>query len=144
MAWCLALSVAVASSPAEAAKPDGVQITVRVLNQDNMPISTAVVRHPEEQERHPVNAETGEWRASVLYLADGTEFQFEKGMQVQFEVSAPGYKNARVQYTVRKRKNLFEVALEPLEPGREVAGEEAPVIRFRRDKPIDGAPEDSR
>ena len=57
------------------AKPDkvaeGVPVRVIVLDIDRKPISTAVVRHPQEADRHRVNSVDGSWEASVLYMPDG-------------------------------------------------------------------------
>ena len=43
--------------------------------------------------------------------APSDELIFEKGMELEFEVSAPGYENASIVYVVRKRKNLAQVYL---------------------------------
>lgn len=133
------LASAFATAPAVAADDSvGVPVTVEVLDVAGGPIATAVVRHPSEADRHRVNTETGRWTAQVLYLPNGDELIFEKGMELEFEVSAPGYKNARVKYFVRKRKNLVPVTLEKME--FEVSADEDvedPVIQFGRDKPID-------
>ncbi|MEO0603996.1 MAG: hypothetical protein AAF211_21345, partial [Myxococcota bacterium] len=83
------------------ANPEGVPVTVRVLDDTGDPLATAVVRHREEKDRHRVNAETGEWTARVLYLPDGRERFIEKGMELDLEVSAPGYRTERVLYRVR-------------------------------------------
>lgn len=136
--WSLLLAAAVAlSSPALAKDDDGIPVTVEVLDTEGKPISTAVVRHPDEADRHRVNTETGRWSAAVLYLPNGDEIIFKKGMELEFEVSAPGYKNARVKYFVRKRKNLVPVVLEKMDFKLEVDDEDDPVIQFGRDKPID-------
>ena len=116
----------------------GIPVTVQVTDAMQLPIATAVVRHPSEQDRHRVNTETGKWVASVLYLPDGNELVFIKGMELEFEISAPGYKNARVTYFVRKRKNVVPVVLEKMEFDLESEDDvEDPVIQFGRDKPID-------
>lgn len=96
------------------ADPEGIPVTVRVVDAAGEPVSTAVVRHPDEKDRHRVNAETGEWTDRVLYLPDGRELFFTKGMQLELEVSAPGYRTEHVVYTVRRRKNVFEVPLTQL------------------------------
>lgn len=130
--WC-----GVAAAPAFAEEV-GIPVTVQVTDEAGAPIPTAVVRHPEEADRHRVNTETGRWVASVLYLPDGSELVFEKGKELEFEVSAPGYANARVKYFVRKRKNLVPVVLQKMELKLEEDDDmEDPVIQFGRDKPID-------
>lgn len=116
----------------------GVPVTIQVVDAAGTPIPTAVVRHPDEADRHRVNTETGKWVASVLYLPNGDEIVFEKGMELEFEISAPGYQNARMTYFVRKRKNLVTVVLEKMEIQLSNDDDlEDPVIQFGRDKPID-------
>ncbi|MBX2799176.1 MAG: hypothetical protein KTR31_15995 [Myxococcales bacterium] len=115
----------------------GIPVTVRVIDaQTGEPIRTAVVRHPREQDRHRVNTETGQWTESVLYMPDGSELVFEKGMELEFEVSAPGYANQRVTYLVRRRKNTFEVPLTRMEIDLSDEDPEDVIIQFGRDKPI--------
>ncbi len=126
------------SSGALAQEEIGVPVTVWVTDTVGAPISTAVVRHPSEESRHRVNTETGKWTDSVLYLPNGDELIFEKGMELEFEISAPGYQNARVKYFVRKRKNLVPVVLQKMELDlTEETDMDDPVIQFGRDKPID-------
>ena len=125
------------SSPA-LADDVGIEVTVHVTDVNGEPIKTAVVRHPSEQDRHRVNTETGKWKTSVLYLPNGDEIVFEKGMELEFEISAPGYNNARVSYIVRKRKNIVPAVLEKMDFELESEDElDDPVIQFGRDKPID-------
>ena len=125
------------SVPAQAAEV-GIPVTVRVIDAESgKPIETAVVRHPDEQERHRVNTETGQWTDSFLYMPDGSELIFDKGMQLEFEVSAPGYMNQRVTYTVRRRKNTFEVPLTKMEIDLTDEDPDDIVIQFGRDKPIE-------
>lgn len=113
---------------------DGVPVYVTVMDLQGEPVSTAVIRHPDEADRHRVNAATGEWFASVLYLPDGSELIFTPGMTIQFEISAPGYMMQIVQYDIRKRKNRIEVTLPPL-PLDEDDEIEEPLIQFGRDRP---------
>ncbi len=116
----------------------GVPVTVRVVDAETaVPVATAVVRHPNEQDRHRVNTETGAWVGSVLYMPNGDELVFEKGLFLEFEVSAPGYENTRVEYTVRKRKNVIEVPLAKMQIDMAEEDPEDIVIQFGRDKPID-------
>lgn len=136
----LVLVPVVLSSSAEAKKgseadPEGVPVKVKVLDVDGNPIATAVVRHPDEADRHRVNSLTGEWFNSVLYLPDGSEMIFTPGMQLLLEISAPGYMTKIIQYDIRKRKNNIEVALDKLEI--EEQSIEEPTIQFGRDKPRD-------
>lgn len=126
--------VAVAAAPLEE-----VPVKVVVTDEEGKPISTAAVRHPLEAERHRVNTFDGSFEASVLYLPDGSELKFVKGMVVEFEVSAPGYVNTKFQYTVRARKNVVPVTLQKMVLDIGDPDEEDPVIQFGRDKPIDGS-----
>ena len=116
----------------------GIPIAVQVFDAAGVPISHAGVRHPQEQDIHKVNVETGAWTASVLYLPLGDELVFAKKMEVEFEVSAAGFKNALVKYKVRKRKNVLRVVLEEDELLANGALDfEDPIIAFSRDKPLD-------
>lgn len=126
------------SSSAAAAEEEGIPVTVRVVDSVALtPIPTAVVRHPKEQDRHRVNTETGTWTGNVLYMPDGSEMFFEKGMTVEFEVSAPGYVNTRISYVVRKRRNSVDVPLVKMAIDMSSEDPEDITIQFGRDKPID-------
>ncbi len=112
---------------------DGVPIQVTVVDVEGKPISTAVVRHPEEADRHRVNSLTGVWEAEILYLPDGSELVFTPGTTLTLEVSAPGYMTQIIQYDVRKRRNRIEVLLPVLDIDE--TGIDEPLIQFGRDKP---------
>ncbi len=114
----------------------GVNVKVKVLDDSNKPVATAVIRHPEEDQRHPVNSVDGTWEASVLYLPDGSELVFEPGKPVRLEISAPGYVTQHVEYQVKKRKNSFAVNLKAIE--LDDSSIEEPVIQFGRDRPREG------
>jgi hypothetical protein len=120
----------------------GIPLAIQVLGPDGMPLSTAKVRNPQEKEPHSVRTNDGTWEGDVLYLPDGTEVFFDKGMELTFEVSAPGYKNRKITYVMRKRKNKVVVQLEKLKLGIDDFEDEDPVIQFGRDKPIGGRPID--
>lgn len=147
LAWMLAAAVPAAgvvavTSPAMAKKDEdgGVPLAIQVLDEGGMPLPTAKVRNPQEKESHSVRTNDGTWEGDVLYLPDGTEVFFEKGMELTFEVSAPGYKNQKITYVMRKRKNKILIQLEKLDLGLDEFGDEDPVIQFGRDKPIGGRP----
>ena len=133
--FALALALALAPLSAEAKKSEsgGVPVEVTVLDEAGKPIATAVIRHPEEADRHRVNAMTGSWAADVLYLPDGSELVFTPGMSITLEVSAPGYQTQIVQYDIRKRRNRLEVSLPVLVVDE--SGIDEPLIQFGRDKP---------
>ncbi len=127
------------SHPASAKKPagEGVPIRVTVVDATGAPVPTAVVRHPEEADRHRVNAATGEWEASALYLPDGSDLAFVPGMTLELEVSAPGYLTQVLEHEVRKRKNRVEIVLEAID--LDAADESEPLVEFGRDRPRDDA-----
>ena len=112
---------------------EGVPVKVYVVDDEAKPISTAVVRHPSEADRHRVNAETGHWEGSVLYLPDGSELIFTPGIVLELEVSAPGYVTKVISYDVKKRRNQFPVVLDGMSL-KDTEFEE-PIIQFGRDKP---------
>ena len=89
-------------------------------------------RHPQEQDRHRVNAVDGSWEGNALYMPDGTELRFTAGMTLELEISAPGYTTQVFQYQVRKRKNTVQVSLPKIES--EATPVEEPVISFGRDE----------
>ena len=114
-------------------KDEGVQVRVIVLDEAREPIRTAVVRHPEEADRHRVNSVDGSWESNVLFLPDGSELRFTPGMTLDLEISAPGYMTQVFQYQVRKRRNTVEVALLVIEMDDTTI--EEPNITFKQDKP---------
>lgn len=131
--WLLATLLSFGSADALAGKAtEGVPIQVTVVDVEGKPISTAVVRHPEEADRHRVNSLTGIWEAEILYLPDGSELVFTPGSTLTLEVSAPGYMTQIIQYDIRKRRNRIEVLLPILEVDENDI--EEPLIQFGRDK----------
>lgn len=122
------------SFPAFAKKEsEGVPVRVIVLDPEGQVIPTAVVRHPDEMDRHRVNSVDGSWEANVLYLPDGSELRFTTGMTLDLEISAPGYMTQVYQYQVRKRRNVVEVTLQPIEMDDSTI--EEPIITFKQDRP---------
>ncbi len=116
-------------------KGEGTPVKVIVTSETGEPVSTAVIRHPDEADRHRVNAVDGSWESAVLYMPDGTELVFEPGLTLRLEISAPGYMTQVIQYDVRKRNNKIPVSLSLLELESEEI--EEPVIQFGRDRPRD-------
>ena len=134
----LLLATSFITAPALAAGPDeGLQLAVTVLNSDGEPIPTATIRHPEEQDRHRVNAVTGTWEESELYMLDGSEFPFARGTLINLEISAPGYVNQPVSYKMRRWRNKLVVQLDELVVADDDILEDSPMIQFARDRPID-------
>ena len=142
MAWIFGIVswLMVVATPAMA-EDTGIPLTVTVVDSvTELPISTAVVRHPDEKNRHQVNTANGSTTISVLYMDDGTEVIFTKGMQLTFEISAPNYLNQKFTYVMRRRKNRVTVPLSKMNLDIEMDEEDDPVIQFGRDKPLDGQP----
>lgn len=132
------LATALFASSAANAADEGIEVTVEVRDYEtNEVVPTAVVREPREAVRHRVNVKDGRWRERVLYLADGSELVFTKGMHLTFEVSAPGYKNEIATYVVRKRKNIVPVLLTKMEIKLDEDYDNEPNISFGRDRPLD-------
>jgi hypothetical protein len=139
--WVLIVSAvfSVVVSTGASAEDAGIPLAITVIDATTeAPIKSAVVRHPDEQNRHQVNTATGTTEMSVLYMDDGTEVIFTKGMQLSFEISAPGYLNQKVTYIMRKRKNRITVRLSKMEMDMDMEDEDDPVIQFGRDRPLDG------
>lgn len=133
--------VVTASATAYAKKDDspGIMLEIQVIDAESEePIKTAKVRNPQEKEPHSVNTDDGVWKGDVLYLPDGTEVFFEKGMSLTFEISAPSYTTEKRTYTMRKRNNRIVVPLSKMSLDIDELMEDDPVIQFGRDKPIGG------
>lgn len=130
----LVLGATLVTHPALARKKNK-QVSVKVIvkDEEGEPIPTAIVRHPEEAERHRVNAVEGSWEADVLYMPDGSELVFTPGMTLELEISAPGYVTQVIQYEVRRRNNKIPVTLKKLELESEEI--EEPMLQFGRDRP---------
>jgi hypothetical protein len=129
-------SLAFLPGDASAKKGDGsvgTRVNVAVMNEEGEAIPTAVIRHPDEADRHRVNSVDGSWEEEVLYMPDGTELIFEPGLVLFLEISAPGYETQVIQYEVRKRKNFVEVSLAKLIFDDEEI--EEPMMSFGRDTP---------
>jgi hypothetical protein len=127
-------------SPLAFAKKDvlaGVPVRVTVRDAQGAPVPTAVVRHPKEADRHRVNAATGEWEASALYLPDGSDLAFAPGMRLELEVSAPGYLTQVVEHEVKKKKNRVDVVLEAID--LDAPDDAEPILEFDRDVPREDA-----
>ena len=129
--WLLAALVGVGGCGPKVGT-DGVPLKVYVLNGKGDPIATAVVRHPDEADRHRVNAATGHWEGSVLYMEDGSELIFEPNTTIQLEISAPGYLTKVISYDIKKRRNQFPVTLDKLSLKEDEF--EEPIIQFGHDK----------
>lgn len=116
---------------------EGVEVKLRVVDESGGPITTAVVRHPDEADPHRVNSMSGEWNGSVLYLPGGGEIVFQPGMHLRLEVSAPGYLTRVIGYDIQRRKNEFEVTLNALNvDDMDIV---QPTLEFGRDKPREGS-----
>lgn len=114
----------------------GIPLTLKVVDEQGKVIPSAVIRHPEEQERHRVNSYDGTWTASWLIMPDGRELVFERDLLLEFEISAPGYLNKPVVYVMKRRKNSVEIVLEPMDFSFEEDELDEPEIGFGVDKPL--------
>lgn len=142
-----ALTALVVAAPtlafAKKGNQEGIELVIAVVDaKTEEPVRTAKVRNPQERETQSVNSDTGEWRGRVLYLPDGTEVFFDRGMELTFEISAPNYKLQKIVYTMRKRRNRVVVPLEEMTLDLDDLEDDEPVIQFGRDKPIGGRPID--
>jgi hypothetical protein len=133
----LLLTAAVLLTGPAHAKKGAIPLTVQVEDGAGEPIITAAVRHPVERERHRVNHVTGAWTTTALYLPGGEVLKFDPGMEIEFEVTAPGYVSETIRYIVRKRKNVIEVTLMEMDLTEDREAHDDPIIAFGRDKPID-------
>lgn len=101
-------------SMALADEPRGTPVRVVVTDATGAPVPSANVRNPQEAERHPVNTLDGSWTGSYLYLPDGSEVTFTPKMNLDLEISAPGFQLAHVHYVIHKSKNVVPVVLQPI------------------------------
>jgi len=114
---------------------DGTRVRIQVLDQEGAPVQTAVIRHPEEADRHRVNSVDGTWEDEVLYLPDGSPLLFLPGEVLVFEISAPGYETTVISYQVRRRGNDVKVTLAAL--AYDSGDIDEPMMSFGRDVPRD-------
>ena len=91
--------------------------------------------HPGEAELNRGKAVNREWKDARVYLPDVSEMLFLPGMNLQLEVSAPGYMLRIVSYDIRKRNNRVPIVLDKLPEESEEM--EEPMIQFGRDRPIE-------
>lgn len=137
--FALLLALSAPALAKDGGADQGVPVRVVVTDEAQKPIPTAVVRHPQEADRHRVNSVDGSWEASVLYMPDGTELRFAARMTVELEISAPGYVTQVLSYQVRRRHNVVEVKLAPLVMDDTTL--EEPPTGFGRDEPREPAEE---
>ena len=102
MGTALTLALLSLATPALAKRPQ--ILTVVGTNEAGQPIPNAWVRVPGYEGRRDVEPETGVWETSTLYRNDGAAMIFTKGMDIEFNVTAPGFVPARVAYRVRPRR----------------------------------------
>jgi hypothetical protein len=136
VAVAMALLVGCLKSGGASSDEPGIPLTLKVVGVDGKVIPSAVIRHPEEQERHRVNSYDGTWTASWLIMPDGRELVFERDLLLEFEISAPGYLNKPVVYVMKRRKNSVEIALEKMDFSFEEDELDEPEISFGVDKPL--------
>jgi hypothetical protein len=100
------------STVSEARRPK--LLSVHVKDIEGKPISNAWVRIPDTEGRRQVSSATGIWEASMLYRYDGDILFFLRGDTVNLTVSAPGYQAQALIYTIRPRRNEFDVQLQTM------------------------------
>lgn len=108
----LVTSLLMTTSVSEARRPK--LLSVHVKDSEGKPIPNAWVRIPDTEGRRQVSSETGIWEASMLYRYDGDILFFLRGDIVNLTVSAPGYQAQALIYTIRPRRNEFEVQLQAM------------------------------
>ncbi len=123
------------STPVALASDEGIPLTIQVVDADGDPVVGAAVRNTEEGERHRVNVRTGTWTSRALYPSANDVIPFTRGMDVTFEITAPGYLSETVHYVMRRRRNVIEVTLSPMELDDSEAQGADPNIAFGRDVP---------
>ena len=136
VAIATALLVGCLKSGGPSSDEPGIPLTLKVVDAQGQVIPSAVIRHPEEQERHRVNSYDGTWTASWLIMPDGRELVFERDVMLEFEISAPGYLNKPVVYVMKQRKNRVEIMLEAMDFSFEEDELDEPEIGFGTDKPL--------
>lgn len=136
VAVAMALLVGCLKSGGPSSDEPGIPLTLKVVDVEGKVIPSAVIRHPQEQERHRVNSYDGTWTASWLIMPDGRELVFERDLLLEFEISAPGYLNKPVVYVMKRRKNSVEIALEKMDFSFEEDELDEPEIGFGVDKPL--------
>lgn len=98
---------------AVAARPT--TLTVAVVDEAGEPVATAAVVADFEDERSPVNMETGEWKDDVLIGRNDAELRLARGVGVEGWVVAPGFSPARFSTIVKGRKSRVTVRLQSLD-----------------------------
>jgi len=108
------LTAGLLSAPFEAQARRPKLLSVHVSDADGTPIPNAWVRVPDTEGRRQVSPKTGIWEASMLYRYDGDILFFLRGDTIELTVSAPGYQAQALIYTVRTRRNEFDVRLDKM------------------------------
>ena len=94
----------------------GILIEITVLDaQTQEPIPTAVIKHTLASQPSKVNSVTGTWSDTESIDKNAVVHEFQPGNVEEFSISASGYMTQVVTYDVRRRNNVIEIGLEPME-----------------------------
>lgn len=97
------------------ARSQGMPLQIEVRDPQGAPIPSAAVRFLAEGECHAVD-EGGRWTGGALSLPDGSELFLARGMTLDFDVLAPGYRPRPGSHVLRGgRADRVEVTLEPMD-----------------------------
>jgi hypothetical protein len=113
----LVFSMVTGTASAKKRKADeGVMIELKVTDKKSKEVvPTATIRYPNDDSFSEVNELTGIWKASEIYLSDGSVHIFKPGTSLKLEVSAAGYVTQIVQYDIRRWRNRTIIQLEKME-----------------------------
>ena len=141
-ACAFALLLAVPGSGLAASDDDeGVPVRITVVDPEERPIPHAWVRVPDTEGGRLVDPETGVWEARYLYAYDGMEIFFERGMTLEFTISAPGHATRVARYKIRGGKNQLTVVLPDLDEASEEADTNVTWFRRTPTRPPEPRPE---
>ena len=95
---------------------EGILIEITVLDAGTQePIPTAVIKHTLASQPSKVNSVTGTWSDTESIDKNAAIHKFLPGNVEEFSISASGYMTQVVTYDVRRRNNVIEIGLEPME-----------------------------
>jgi len=95
---------------------EGILIEITVLDADTKePIPTAVIKHSLASQPSKVNSVTGTWSDTESIDKNASIHKFMPGNVEEFSISASGYMTQVVKYDVRRRNNVIEIGLDPME-----------------------------
>lgn len=99
------------TAAAEAAKPAVLELTI--VGEGGAPVPDAIVTFAAEGTKHCTAAVPGTWSSDRLTPAGADAIVFARGVQVDFEVDAPGYVASKVVYMFKGGTNRLVLELQP-------------------------------